>query len=220
MRLWELEGGDGADVGNGFAGGIAAPPWEAEEFDSDSDDESDLSDEDFEEFGGDDVVAWDDDTDDDEPAPDQRRANRPHIEIVNFAGNGVNRRIDLPNGAAPALALPAAPNPPHVNRRGRGNARGRGGRRGAARAAPRNAQPIGPLQAAVAVRAPPVIPIEEVEHQAAQVAAAPGQGNNANANLQRFLRLALEDREDEWDSDEDEAHPEPIVGRRAGNRRR
>lgn len=243
MRLWELEGGDGADAGMGFAGGNAAPPWEAELNESDSDGEGDLGDEDFEEFGGDDIVAWDDDSDDEEPAPDQRRVNRPHVEIVNFAGNGVNQRIELPDRPRQAGAPPPAPNPP-ANRRGNGR------RRGNARApvAPRN-----PAQAradehpqAIPAPAPVVVnaaqPLREARHRAmpaapnvappaaadaaqnvdvelGHVAAAPGQGNNADAGLQRFLRLALEDREDEWDSDEDEAPAGPPPGPHVRNRR-
>jgi len=245
MRLWELEGGDGADAGMGYAGGNAAPPWEAVLDDSDSDSDSDdLDDEDFEEFGGDDVVAWDDSSDDEEPAPDQRRANRPHIEIVNFAGNGVNQRIELPDGARRAGAPPPAPNPP-ANRRGnerrRGNARAQIARRNPGRAHANERPQAVPVPGPAVVNA--VQPVRDGHHRAMpaapdgplpamadagqnvvveadQVAAAPGQGNNADAGLQRFLRLALEDREDEWDSDEDEGPPGPPAGPRAQNRRR
>lgn len=225
MRLWELEGGDGADVGYGFAGGNAAPPWEAEDADeSDSDDESDLSNEDFEEFGGDDVVAWDDDSDNEDPAPDQRRANRPHIEFVNFAANGVNQRIELPGDLRRAALPPPAPNPP-ANRRGiarrRGNARAPALPRDAAQAQPpRNAPQVRGLAELAAEMDAVVNAGLGFGGEPDRVAAAPGQGNNADAGLQRFLRLALEDREDEWDSDEDEGPPEPPVGPRARNRRR
>lgn len=235
MRLWELEGGDGADAGMGFAGGAGIAPWEVPDpEEADSDDESDMDDEDFRDFGGDDVVAWDDDSDDEEPAPDQRRQDRPHIEIVNFAGNGANRRIELPGGAQRAPALPAAPNPPHGRRgnaRQRGNARPQQARRDRAQGHP----PQPPRNAAHPPEQPQNPPIQEVYQvvdggpdfddlddapEPDPVVAAPGQGNNADAGLQRFLRLALEDREDEWDSDEDDGPAEPPVGPRARNRRR
>jgi len=206
MRLWELEGGDGADVGIGYGGGNAAP-WQPEDFDSD-DSDSDISDEELEEFGGNDLVNWDDDesdSDEDEPAPDQRRANRPHIEIVNFAGNGAGRRIELPDRPGQA-APPPAPAPPQQGRRRRRRPNARPQPEANARM-PQGA-PVQQVRAAVAAQEP------------AQVAAAaPGQGNNLDGALQRFLQLAVEDREDEWDSDEDDI-AEPVQGRRAQNRRR
>ncbi|KAK5071616.1 hypothetical protein LTR64_004605 [Lithohypha guttulata] len=195
MRLWELEGGDGADVGIGFAGGAAAP-WQAEDLEDDDldDEEEDLPAENFGAFGGDAPAAWDDDTDDEEPAPDQRRPNRPHIELVNFARNGAPRLIEL---QPPPRAPPPAPNPPAHQQRG--GHRGRGGN--AQRRAPAHAVPALAVQPAQ-LRAH--IPGNGNDAAAApQVRAAPGQGNNAEQGIQRFIRLALEDREDEWDSDED-----------------
>lgn len=197
MRLWELEGGDGADVGIGFGGGNAVP-WQAEFEDSDSEEEEevDLPPENFEEFAGEPANPFEDDTDDEEPAPDQRRPDRPHIEIINFGGNGGNRRIEVQAPPAP----PPAPNP-LANRGQRGN-RGRGGNRGGRRPAAPRAQVARPV---LAQEAPPVVvhAVANANQQAAPVRAAPGQGNNADQGIQRFIRLALQDREDEWDSDED-----------------
>jgi len=209
MRLWELEGGDGAEVGMGYAGGNAAP-WQAEDLESDdSDGDSDMGDEDFEEFGGNDLVNWDEDESDSDaevPAPDQRRANRPHIEIVNFAGNGAGRRIDLPDRLEQAPPPPAPAPPLHRRRRRR---RPNAGPQPQANARMPQGALVQQVRAVVADQEP------------AQVvaAAAPGQGNNLDGALQRFLQLAVEDREDEWDSDEDDI-PEPAQGRRAQNRRR
>lgn len=213
MRLWELEGGDGADVGIGYGGGAGnVPAWEPEDSDTDSDDGSDISDEeddfDFED---------EDDTDDEEPAPDQRRPNRNmHIELVNFAGNGANRRIELPQrpraAAAAAAAPPPVPNPPR--RRGRGQ---EGNRQQRVRQEPqRRARPGGQP---VIIRGGAQGARVDVEPRNLPNA-APGQGNGAQLpagiramGLERFLELAQQDLEDEWDSDElDEdmpAQPEP-----------
>lgn len=207
MRLWELEGGDGGDIGGALGGGDIAP-WEVEDLDSDE-----SGDEDDEPAIGA-VENWDEDTDDEEPAPDQRRAARPHIEIVNFAGNGVNRQIALPdNGIRPGAVAPPPGPARNVGRRGR-QARGRG-----------NGRP----QVPVHVHLPPVVPIAPVNRarqqpdnereEVIQVAAAPGQGNNGDAALQRFLRLAMQDREDEWDSDEDDLPQQLVVGLRRIRRR-
>lgn len=191
----------------GFGGGNAVP-WEAEFEDDDSEEEEDdLPPENNEAFAGNDIVQWDDedDTDDEDPAPDQRRPDRPQIEIV---VNGVNRRIEVPGPPPPA------PNPP-ANRRGRGNQRQRNARRRPVPAVNVAHAPV--VAAAPAPALAPVIPVQEANEQPAQVLAAPGQGNNVNNGLQNFLRLALEDREDEWDSDEDD---EPVIEQRARNRRR
>lgn len=197
MRLWELEAGDGADAGYGFAGGAGrGAMWEPEpgQFDSDEEDEDD-DDHGHENLANDvhghRLGNWDepsDDSDDEEPAPDQRRPERPQIELINFAANGAVARIAVPNEPRPVAAPPVVPEPPRRRRRRRpqGN---------------RN-----PPAAAAAVPAPRVQPVRQVvaQPQGLMELAAPGQGNNVNAGLQRFLRLALEDREDEWDSDEDE----------------
>lgn len=174
MRLWELEGGDGADVGIGYGGGNAVA-WQDEEDEEEDEDEDEQPQGNVHARNVPPVANWDDDSDDEEPAPDQRRPDRPraHIEIVNFAANGVNRRIELQPGALPAV--PDAPPAVQMNRRGN------------------NAQ--APQRQA----GRPNVNVPEV-----RVLAAPGQGNNAGPGLQRFLRLALADREDEWDSDDDD----------------
>lgn len=227
MRLWALEGGDGADVGI-----RNVVPWEAEELDSDESDE-----EDNEPLRA--VENWDDDSDseDEEPAPDQRRPGRPHIEIVNFAGNGANRQIALPDdGLRPGAVAPApgaaAAAVRNAGQRGNANAARRGNGNGNGNARPPQAAQVPPPVpiAPPANRAAPHgrQPQEEDREDVIQVAAAPGQGNNGDAALQRFLRLALQDREDEWDSDEDDMdlpmhvprQPQPAPVRPQRNRRR
>lgn len=37
MRLWELEGGDGGEVGHGFGGGVNGLPWDLDDDDDDDD---------------------------------------------------------------------------------------------------------------------------------------------------------------------------------------
>ena len=178
MRLWELEGGDGADVGIGYGGGNAAP-WGVE--DSEEEEEEDVPANAPNAMNGGrrapPPANWDDDTDDEEPAPDQRRPDRPHIELVNFAGNGAQRRIEVEVRAPPPV-VPEAPVPQNRRRR-----------------PARRVQPEAPG------RAPQGLPVRPAV--AAHVLAAPGQGNNPGPGLQRFLRLAMADREDEWDSDDD-----------------
>ena len=53
------------------------------------------------------------------------------------------------------------------------------------------------------------------------VAAAPGQGNAVAQGLERFLQLAHNDQEDEWDSDEldDDLEIEPRARMRQNGRR-
>lgn len=217
MRLWELEGGDGADIGAGNAG---PAPWEVE------DEDSDESEDEEEEIAPVRPVQqnWEeeDDSEDEEPAPDQRRPNRPHIEIVNFAANGVNRQIEIPENARRPPAPAPAPAPVPV------------GRRNGPRRAPQPGIRNGRIHPPGDVRVPPPAPVAPVgrvaqnaqppvdhdEAEAVRVPAAPGQGNNGDAALQRFLQLALQDREDEWDSDEDDMPNEPVVGRPRRDRRR
>lgn len=212
MRLWELEGGDGADAGIGFAGGAGRGElWEPPEGLSDEDEsdddgeasESEASDQDFGDFGGDDIVDWDEDTDseDEEPAPDWRRQPaRPAIEIVN--PNGGNQRIELPDRLGPQNQArpPLAPVPPRrrVRRRGQGQ---QGNRQRLLQREP-NRQPA---QQADGQRAVPAVVRAQANDQPRErpVAAAPGQGNNIDVALQRFLQLAANDQEDEWDSDDD-----------------
>lgn len=202
MRLWELEAGDGADAGYGFAGGAGrGAMWEPEpgQFDSDDEEEHD-HDEDNNVAGirGHAPVDWDersDSSDDEEPAPDQRRPNRPQVELINFAGNGAVARIAVPENPRPVAAPVAAPEPPRRRRRRR----------------PQGNRNPPPVAAAVAPRIQPIVRQAVAQPPGLMELAAPGQGNNVNAGLQRFLRLALEDREDEWDSDEDEPMPAQIA---------
>jgi E3 ubiquitin-protein ligase RNF14 len=232
MRLWELEGGDGdqAEVGIGYAGG---GNWEDEDeaSDDDSSDSSDSDEEDnFEDFGGDgDFIHFsdeeEDESSDDEPAPDQRPAQGRdvRIEIVNFAraGGAANPRIFQDVRRAAPVAPPPAPVPPR---------RGRGGRRAVQQRAQVRHQPEagrgnlpgipGFAHGAQNVRAQMQANArdhleehnaEDLEHEEGiRAGPAPGQGRGAAQQpaplramgLERFLELAQRDQEDEWDSDE------------------
>ena len=247
MRLWELEGGDGDQVDARFEGGNN---WEDSDNDSsDSSSESDLEDQDFEDLAGDDLLQFsdEDDTDDEEPAPDQRQGRDVRIEMINFARAGAagNNRI-VHHLLARQAPVPPPPVPAPPNGRGARHAeRGRGAQR------PAHQQPNRqPAQARVPrVAVPPVIqrgaranmprraPDENNLHGArlqmahedddqravqeddedevvieemVRAAPAPGQGREAAQQpapvramgLERFLELAQQDREDEWDSDE------------------
>jgi E3 ubiquitin-protein ligase RNF14 len=231
MRLWELEGGDGdqAEVGIGFAGG---GNWEDEDEDSDTDtsDSFDSDEEDnFEDFGPDDDFMRfsdeEDDTSDDEPAPDQRpaQARDVRIEIVNFAraGGAANPRIFQNVQRAPRPAPPPAPIPP---RRARGGQRavrqraqvrrqpeaGRGNLPGV-RGFAHGAQDLRAQRQADARDHLDAHDADNVEQEEIiRVGPAPGQGRGAARQpaplramgLERFLELAQRDQEDEWDSDE------------------
>jgi E3 ubiquitin-protein ligase RNF14 len=235
MRLWELEGGDGdqAEVGIGFAGG---GNWEDEDEDSDTDtsDSFDSDEEDnFEDFGPDDdfmrFLDEEDDTSDDEPAPDQRpaQARDVRIEIVNFAraGGAANPRIFQNIRRAPRPAPPPAPPPaPVPPRRARGGQRavrqqaqvrrqpeaGRGNLLGVRRFA-HGAQDLRAQRQAGARDHRDAHDADNVEQEEIiRVGPAPGQGRGAAQQpaplramgLERFLELAQRDQEDEWDSDE------------------
>jgi E3 ubiquitin-protein ligase RNF14 len=219
MRLWELEGGDGAEAGQGYAGGRAE--WDADS-DADSESEDELGAEDFADFAGiDDLVRFSDDeedTSDEEPAPNQRRPGRAgpmQIELVNAAGQHIIHNIPERPQLAPARlnqrrqGRQQAPNhraPPHHGR---------------PPPAPQNIWRR--LQDPQADQAPPAgavgNPLERlpsgdeedaIEPVMIRIAAAPGQGNEAAQQpapvramgLDRFLELANNDQEDEWDSDE------------------
>lgn len=211
MRLWELEAGDGEGVDRQAFHNPELGEWdEIMEMDTDSEDD-DLPPENFDDFRGERPFE-DEDTSDEEPAPDQRR--NMHIEIVNFARPGGNnaQRIALPERPrAPEPAPPAVPNPPRRRRRG-------GGQQGNRQRAMRNE----PARAMVDAQPPPRRQ-EAPRNPAQNVAAgdgdlpvlpqaAPGQGNHAGGamqpgpvramGLERFLQLAQQDEEDEWDSDE------------------
>ncbi|KAK5404414.1 hypothetical protein LTR06_009561 [Exophiala xenobiotica] len=235
MRLWVLEAGDGEGVDVQVFHHPELAEWDAEVVDGESDSDDDLPPENFEAFRGDRPFANEEESsDDEEPAPDQRR-NRNVIEIVNFArpGGDQAQRIALPERPRPAdPPPPAAPNPPRAvpRRRGLGQQanRQRALRNEPARVARDAHQPPGPgplppppqpqapgRQQQVGAQnpadamnghdneelAPPVLPY-----------AAPGQGNHPGGamqpgpvramGLERFLQLAQQDQEDEWDSDE------------------
>jgi E3 ubiquitin-protein ligase RNF14 len=214
QRLWELEGGDGEGAGHNYQGIGGVGNWE-EEFEAQEQAEADGVGEPPAPPAAEPEAQppVDDGTDDEEPAPDIRRRERA-IEIVNFARGAQAHRILLPEVEEPYEPVPPpAPVPP----------RPRGQRRRWARQANPNG-PVGqiPLRPARAQRAnhrpQPVVeqlaaPIEEGEGQPPEVVlprAAPGQGRAdghqpapARAmGLDRFLELAQNDREDEWDSDE------------------
>ncbi|KAL6243651.1 hypothetical protein RBB50_009644 [Rhinocladiella similis] len=228
MRLWVLEAGDGEGVDIQAFHHPEMAEWH-EEADSDTESEDDLPPEDFRAFRGERPFADElDSTDDEEPAPDQRR-NRNVIEIVNFARPGGEnaQRIALPE--PPRLAErppPAAPNPPramprrrgrgHQDRhpRGMGNGHGQAGRDGHGR--PQGGQQRRVDQVQVPVEAEVAVVNNDVGLQGGEMPflphAAPGQGNHPDGalaagpgramGLERFLQLALQDQEDEWDSDE------------------
>jgi E3 ubiquitin-protein ligase RNF14 len=257
MRLWELEGGDGADVGYAHEGGNA--DWEAEPSTDDEDDE--LEEENFADFAGDEPLvrfANDEDSDDEEPAPDQRRPGRDgpmQIELVNAAGHHIIHNIP----ERPRPAIPAAPVPPPAARPGR---RRRGGpqhppnhrappNQGRPPPAPANIRRLlallpnlpnapgpgfqqnNPRVVDGRVMRGPLGPgagddADEDDADAdadaprmVQVAAAPGQGNAVAQGLERFLQLAHNDQEDEWDSDEldDDLEIEPRARMRQNGRR-
>jgi E3 ubiquitin-protein ligase RNF14 len=221
MRLWELEGGDGdqTEVGIGFAGG---GNWEDEDDTSDadtsdsfdSDEEDDLGDSDEEDdlgdFGADDdlIIFSDeeDDSSDDEPAPDQRpaQARDVRIEIVNFAraGGAANPRIFQNVRHAP---LPPAPPPVPVPPR-----RARGGQRAVQQpeAGRANLLPLPGLahgapgvRAQAQVDARDLLDMNDADNEQAEIMRVGLEPARA-MGLERFLELAQRDQEDEWDSDE------------------
>ena len=213
MRLWELEGGDGEGAGYHFHGIGGGGGWE-EEFEAQEEEENEvivgapiMEQEEEEED--------DDDSEDEEPAPHIRPRERA-IEFVNFARGNQAQRIILPD--EPVAVPPPAPVPPQP----------RGVRR--RRARQRNVQPVvGQRQAPVEQAVDPDarllalmraveainagVDVDDPANPAEPIVlprAAPGQGN-ADGNqpaparamgLERFLELAQNDREDEWDSDE------------------
>ena len=225
MRLWELEGGDGEGLGRGYDFGD--PEWEADANpDSDTDDEV----ENVVVFVAEEPARIPDpildDSDEEPAAPDQRRPGRGgpfHIEIVNAAGQHIIHNIP----ERPRPVLPAAPAPQPAARR---NRRRRGQQQAPNhRAPPNHGRPPPALQNnRPAVRDNPgnlmgparLEPAffegllgndgqEDVDDQLmVRAAAAPGQGNAAAEQpvramgLERFLELANNDQEDEWDSDE------------------
>lgn len=211
MRLWVLEAGDGegVDVGAHF---LAIWGDQADESESESEDEFPPGN--VEPFNGPFIEMDDGDTSDDEPAPDIRRNREMHIEIVNFARPGGQnaQRFVLPERprAAAGPPPPAAPNPPR-RRHGRRGGGQQGNRQRAMRNEPAraNREPPNQAQHHQPPANPPDVNHDAVNNEAQALPgilplAAPGQGNNLGfaQGLERFLRLAQEDQEDEWDSDE------------------
>ncbi|KAI4178492.1 MAG: hypothetical protein LQ346_007430 [Caloplaca aetnensis] len=154
MRLWELEAGDGADVGRGFAGGFGD-----DESDDDGQDDNPLED-------------LDDVDSDDEaelprapiaPLANPRHRRRAQNIVVRLPPARIQAAIARRAGAAPAA----------VDGVGQG----------------RVAEPPVPQPGPANARAPPPPPPGLVRRR-------PIEG------MQRFLDLALNDEEDEWDSDE------------------
>ena len=125
MRLWELEGGDGEGAANHWAGvGGEGLAWD-EDLSSDEEEAIPLAVPEAPEPAAVPpaiVHTEDDDTSDEEPAPDARRWRRAvefAIEFVNPDGGG--RRINIPDRERAGNDVPpAAPEPPRDNRRGRG----------------------------------------------------------------------------------------------------
>ncbi|KAL8838716.1 MAG: hypothetical protein Q9170_002018 [Blastenia crenularia] len=157
MRLWELEAGDGADVGRGFAGGVGGG------FDSDDDDD------------GQDENPLDDLSDVDS----EDEAEPPRAFLAPPVPQGRNRRARHVVVRLPPARIQAAI-----------------ARRAAGVPAPPNG--IGEIQAPPRIQAgqhgpandgPPPPPPGLVRRR-------PIEG------MQRFLDMARNDEEDEWDSDE------------------
>ena len=218
MRLWELEGGDGNDVGNGYRGGVAIVPGEVDS--DDGSDTSSLLDDDgdaLEELLAD--VASDDDEPELGPQPLARNPNQ--IEIINFARQGgvEHRRIihNIPERPRNPVPFPAPVVPPRRRRLPLANRHQRRERQMDLQRPPQQQPARGiepglppprvphPAVLAQAMPVNPILPLaaEVLNRQLGpQVIAAPGQGNNVHAGLDRFLALAERDEEDEWDSDE------------------
>jgi E3 ubiquitin-protein ligase RNF14 len=253
QKLWVLEEGDGEGVDRTRYFNPEHANWDeqvAAEEDGDEDgafapalqqhaedhgeEEPPLPPENFEAFGGDHPNPFEgeeEDSEDEEPAPDMRR-NRQVIEIVNFAGGAgaQNRQFELPDrprvepAAAPAPARPAR-NP---RRRGGGQQQNRQrnlaqepARANNARRRPHQwqvqqpvAQPVNPTINFAPNDPPnpnlnrPANPVRddpaanEDEEGPPLVPLPYGNPQAAQAAaLQHFIDLAAEDREDEWDSD-------------------
>jgi len=232
QRLWVLEEGDGVDIDRQAFHNPEFAHWD-EEAEDDEEEEAELPPENNEAFRGDPVrpFADEEDTEDEEPAPDQRR-NRNVIEIVNFARPGAQnpQLIALPERPrAGAVVPPPAPNPPQGQPR-RGNGQ-QANRQRAMANEPGRANPGQARFRAHLPRRPPARPQQDArvidvangeidpaivdgDHNGAAdeapgqlPPAAPGQGNQQagpirGIGLERFLQLAEQDQEDQWDSDE------------------
>ncbi|KAF4632723.1 hypothetical protein G7Y89_g5408 [Cudoniella acicularis] len=168
MRLWELEGGDGDDVGIGFAGGNRMP--------------------DPEDIEPDNQILEVEEPDDQEPVPPPVpevvviEPPAPPQEALQREGPLVLRINQLPPRPAPA---PVVPDPPRGGRNQRQppNARGAVGRQGGrGNGRPRRVpRPQGPVEP------------DPLGQEAAQ-----------QAWVQMFVQMALNDEEDQLDSDDEE----------------
>lgn len=244
MRLWELENGDGGeDVGLRFNGGaVDEHMWDEEDMSDASSDTSASSD-------APDGPNWEIDPallrnlprpePRDEPAEPPRQRQ---IEIVNFARPGIANQHIIPiHGQNPprrqqeaANRLPAAPQVPQAPMAPQPAAQPRNNRR----PGNRDREPEADFDLDIFLAN---LNLEEGLEESddddqdnvpvERAAPAPGQGNHwaqqpapvRAMGLERFLQLAAQDQEDEWDSDElDEPGDEDIfeAGRRAaeGNR--
>ena len=249
MRLWELEEGDGGeDVGLRFGGGADNRPGWDEDL---SDSGSDTSDGSEEEVGhgpvaqqvqpqrGNDNVARRRPAEAELAALPRELAELPRdmrAEVLNFVRAGVPvenihiERHDPARAQQPAQRvpnpLPPAPNPPNRNQRARI------GRR-------RIHENIDDAHALLEQ-----LHLQDAENDGGgndendagdpepveRAAPAPGQGNHwaqqpapvRAMGLERFLQLAAQDQEDEWDSDELDEEEEAVfdAGRRAANANR
>ncbi|KAM3073456.1 hypothetical protein ACMFMG_004646 [Clarireedia jacksonii] len=183
MRLWELEGGDGDDVGIGYVGGHQrARP--------------------VEEIPEEELVVFE--VEEPEPEVEEPAAEEPGDRRELEREGPLVLRINQARGAAQAApAVPDAPQAPRNNRvaprgnrqnRGNGNANNRAPRVGAPAARPRAVNP------------------QQIPRQVApagDLIRDPEEQNAANqAWVQRFVQMALNDEEDqiEWDSDDEDNH--------------
>ena len=216
MRLWELEGGDGEGAGHNFQGIGGVGGWE-DEFEAEQEAEAEGGNE-VAEIDLQQLAVEDADTDEEEePAPDIRPRERA-IEFVNFARGAQAQRIILPD--EPVAVPPPAPIAPRPRGQRRRQARQHnvqgvvGQQQQPAPRPPRGPDPrLVEVAAAVeAIMAGEQVNDDDDEDREPGVLprAAPGQGREdgnqpapARAmGLERFLELARNDREDEWDSDE------------------
>lgn len=198
MRLWELEGGDGDDVGIGFVGGQRPPMPQPQEpvleLEPVVEDVSEA-----EESEGDESIR--DGNDGNGPAEQngQGPAVAREAPLVLRVMDDVRNNAQQPP-APPAVAVAAAQQRGQDARaRGRGGGarggargragRGRGGRGGRARQNQRDAQ------------------IQRQEQQA-ELIGAEGLNEEQQAWVRRFLEMAMEDMEDHLhdDSDDDDAN--------------
>lgn len=231
MRLWELEGGDGNDVGLGFGGGGAQRPAAAAGQAAAQPEEEILvlpAEEEEEEEGseGEESVLGDNGANGNPPA-DEPEPNEPRPAVAREAPL-VLRVMDAPaprparNAAqdAPAAAAPQPEGRRGRGGRGGGNNRGqRGGARGgavAARAgAPRGRGRGGAAagggrgrqnqQAEGRAAQQPMRQNRQQQEEAAGGELVPVQLNpEQQAWVRRFVEMALEDIEDDGDSDEED----------------